>query len=184
MRFVMYPVVTLYFFLLSFAKPAAAQVTLYQSNPVGLLSKERLLLEVRFAPSHAVMLGHSFYYGYCPGWQSMGVYRYYAKKSGQTELFYYAKVGYGNGRENAISLKRDDTAPFDYALAGGGIGFQVSMGKNQRWLFDLSGGLKAFGLFNTTTRRDDFDLFYITGPGSIVDINAHFGFRLFSGSTR
>ena len=159
---------------------ADAQFALYQSNPLGAISKARLKVEYRFESRHAVLAAGTVYYGYCPGSQLFGEYRYYAKRKGHSELFYYGKAGYGSSKETAFNRKSYGTGVFEYALAGGGVGLHVRMGMKQRFLFDLAGGIKSFTILTPTTKFSDLEIFYITGPGSIVDINAHFGLRLSS----
>ncbi len=158
---------------------ADAQLVLYQSNPLGLISKERLKLEYRFTSGHSIQVGAAFYYSFCPGTQVFAEYRYYAKHEGQTDFFYYGKTGYGSAEDNS-SRKSNASGVFDYALIGGGLGLHIRMGKKSRFLFDLAGGLKTFKIFTPTTQFDDLGFFIITGPGSIMDINAHFGIRLSS----
>ena len=151
-----------------------AQVAIHLSNPLGLLSKARIKIEYRLDTRHALLLSTAGYWGWCPGLQGYAEYRNYHFVTRRTELFYYGKLGGGAGVEFGIA--HGDTGPFTYALAGAGMGYHFNMGRSQRFFMDLAFGLKGCQQITVAPEGNDLQFFYISGPGSVVDINFHFGF--------
>jgi hypothetical protein len=155
---------------------AGAQIAIYQSNPLGLITKERIKLEYRADDRNSVLLSLTQYWGLCPGFQVFTEYRNYQQNSPKTEMFYYCKGGWGNGNEYGIAA--GETGPFNYALAGGGVGLHFNLGASETFFFDMAGGLKA--AIPLSAPGGSFQFFYISGPGSVVDFNFHLGVQLWS----
>ena len=153
-----------------------AQVAIHLSNPLGLMSKARIKIEYRLDDRNALLLSTTGYWGLCPGLQGYVEYRNYHFVSRKTELFYYGKLGGGSGEE--FGIDHGDTGPFTYALAGAGMGYHFNMGRSQRFFMDLAFGLKGCAKITATPNGDDFQFFYLTGPGSVADVNFHLGFKL------
>ena len=168
--------------ILCTADEASAQFSLFFSSPLGLISKERVKLEYRLNDQNALLLSTAVYWGLCPGVQSYAEYRNYHFVTKKTEMFFYGKVGGGNGDEHGIDA--GDSGPFSYFLSGGGMGYHFNMGKQQSFFMDLAFGLKYCQLVNVDPNGGNTQLFYITGPGSIVDINLHLGFKFNNKKTR
>ncbi len=153
-----------------------AQIAIYQSNPLGLASKERVKLEYRINNNNSVLFAGTAYWGLCPGAQGYAEYRNYHFTTRRTEMFFYGKAGIGNGNEHGIDA--GSTGPFTYILAGGGMGYHFNIGESKVFFMDLSLGLKGCQRIITDPNGGSIQLFYISGPGSIVDINFHFGFQI------
>ena len=155
---------------------------IYFTSPLGLLSKGGVKLEYRVNQTNALLLGYTQYWGFFPGYQGNFEYRmYFPARKSKSENFIYAKGGMGFADYTAQTNykqvndfgdeKKYDLAPGTYVLAGGGIGRHI----NIDWFFiELNAGLKfaqVIGAPHVYNER----LFYLTGPGSIVDFNFHFG---------
>ncbi|NDC42034.1 MAG: hypothetical protein EBZ77_10875 [Chitinophagia bacterium] len=109
-------------------------------------------------------------------------YLYYLPTIYRNETFAYVKLASGNAQyeSNKLSILGEDrdfkVGPVDYT--GGGIG----MGR--RWNLNhfcivFNGGLKYVALPQNLSdeNRKHFDLFYGTGPGSIIDLNFKIGYQ-------
>lgn len=151
-------------------------MAIYQSNPLGLFTKERIKLVYRADDRNSVLLSLTQYWGLRPGFQICTEYRNYQQNTPKTEFFYYCKGGWGNGNEEGMA--GGQTGPFKYALAGGGVGLHFNLGASKTFFFDMAGGLKA--AIPLSDHCGNFQFFYVSGPGSVVDINIHFGVQLWS----
>jgi len=156
--------------------PVHAELAIYQSNPLGLIYRERIKLEHRYNDNNSVSLAGAIYWYESKAEQFHIEYRHYKKNYfSDREFFYYVKVGGGN-QEPGLDQKIDQA--FNYSLLGAGIGWQFNLG--ERFFIDLSLGAKGF-----QTDRKSYTVmpvFSTVGPGSIIDLNVHIGFRFFKRS--
>ena len=155
---------------------------IYLSSPLSLLSKGGVKAEYRLDLQNSLSLGYTQYWGFFPGYQGALEYRmYFTQRKSNAENFIYAKAGLGfadymakaDYKQVAIfgDGRNDDAAPGTYVLGGGGVGRHF----NFDWFFiDVSAGLKFTEAVNPPTVYNEH-LFYLTGPGSYVDLNLHFG---------
>jgi hypothetical protein len=159
---------------------------IYLPNPLGLFSKADIKVEYRLNLQNALLLSYTQYWGFFPGYQGALEYRMYftdRSRRSSSENFIYGKAGLGfadyasdNGYPK-ISIFGDGrtnyNAPGTYVFGGGGVGRHF----NFDWFFlDLNAGLK-FAELTTPPAVYNEHLFYLTGPGSYVDINFHFGIQ-------
>ena len=173
-----------------FCSPTRAQYidphyAIYLTSPLGLLSKGGAKVEYRLNLQNSLSLSYNQYWGYFPGSQGDLEYRMdFTDRSrmSSSENFIYAKAGLGyagytassNG-SSQVSILSDGannySAPGTYLFGGGGIGRHF----NFDWFFiDINAGLKFAQLTNPPSVYNEH-LFYLTGPGSFVDLNLHFG---------
>lgn len=157
---------------------------IYLSSPLGLLSKGGVKVEYRLNLQNALLLSYDQYWGIFPGYQGDFEYRMYftdRSKMSSSENFIYAKAGLGysgytaNNNVSQISMLSDGQnnydAPGTYVFGGGGVGRHF----NFDWFFiDINAGLKFSQVTNPPAVFNEH-LFYLSGPGSFVDLNLHFG---------
>ena len=156
----------------------------YLSNPLGVLSKAGVKFEYRLNLQNALLLGYDQYWGFFPGYQAAFEYRMYftdRSRTSSSENFIYGKAGMGfadyteNNDHPQLSILGDGRnnydAPGTYVFGGGGVGRHFNFG---RFFMDINAGLK-FAEVTSPPAVYNEHLFYLTGPGSLVDINFHFG---------
>ena len=157
---------------------------IYLTSPFGILSKGGIKAEYRLNLQNALLLSYNQYWGFFPGYQGAFEYRKYSvkrQKESNTENFIYAKAGVGfadyisRADYKQISIfgdnRTDDAAPGTYLFGGGGVGRHY----NFDWFFiDINLGLKFTEVTNPPSVYNEH-LFYLTGPGSYLDVNLHFG---------
>jgi hypothetical protein len=158
--------------------PGDKKIGIYFSNPISLLSKGRIKIEWRIDQSDALQLSLAGYYAIFPGSQESLEYRRYFRSPGvKSENFIYGKAGLGYNSTFQVNLfsngpDYDPNNPGNYYLAGAGVGRHFNFGAKEHFFLDLAAGFKYCG-----TSGHAAQLFYITGPGSTVDIHFHFGWQ-------
>ena len=157
---------------------------IYFTSPIGVLSKAGVQGEYRVNLQNALLLSYTQYWGFFPGSQGAFQYRMYftdRRKESNSENFIYAKVGVGYaGYISRVDYKQmsifgdgrnTDAAPGTYLFGGGGVGRHI----NFDWFFiEINTGLKFAQVINPPTVYNEH-LFFLSGPGSYVDLNFHFG---------
>ncbi len=138
----------------------------------GLYSKLRLKMEYRLNNRDALQFSFSRHYGAVnPGTQIYLEYRYYQLKKKHIEKYFYGKAGYGK----AFTLGGN------YAIAGAGIGQKVNLSAKEAFFFQFSQGFKICPTISGDIEAGPSSgfrgLFYIIGPGAVIDLNISFGFR-------
>ncbi len=162
--------------LVAAAQGKPQKIAVHFSNPAGLISKARMKFEYRFRPGHSILVTAAGYYAFCPGSQETIEYRHYFPKTTRKEVpFFYAKAGIGHGVFVNFDTWYPNTGPGTYFLAGGGIGQHLLIGKKKHFFIDIAEGLKICPVERTPVKERYGVFFYITGPGSVIDLNAHFG---------
>ena len=174
--------ITIAFFILfchpfaSVAQLQSPRFAIYISNPVGLFSKVRFKAECKFDMHNAIQVSYADYWGFYPGEMAGLEYRRYSYRYRHREVFMYGKAGWGNFRF-ANGLFLDDNS-YDMGVtyyAGAGMGRHFNF---RHFFLDLAWGLKAaIPPMNTPAGKVFKGVFYSTGPGSIIDINLHFGLQ-------
>lgn len=158
-------------------------IALRASNPLGMMSKVGGGLEFRMR-SVSFMPTYYTYYGAYPS-TLIGIeyniflrtrtkheYYFYAKAEGGNTSYDRSKLTYFNYSGNDLSIKSN-------SCAGGGVGFGKRFNFNVFFLA-VSGGFKylAFNPPLNTNDQNLYRLFYLTGPGAIVDVHLQFGLQL------
>lgn len=168
------------FFILSAnAQQAVPRFAVYFGNPLSLFSKARIKFEYRITAQHAIQLSTASYHGFCRGSQTGFEYRNYRLPAGsrRSENFLYAKVGFG---KSDVTNYQDRNYSFGlgyYNYAGGGIGRHFTLGRERHFFLDLAAGAKLVITNRSVAAIDNGFIFYTTGPGSILDLNMHFGWQ-------
>ncbi|MGZ5283644.1 MAG: hypothetical protein ACXWDO_07910 [Bacteroidia bacterium] len=143
----------------------------YINNPIGLISKVRGKFEYRLNQNNSLLLSLCYFYQITPGVQSYIEYRNYFSEKNNVELFGYGKLGAG----------KTFASGGYYGLAGAGFGQQISVGKSRSFLIQFSQGLKYCpalkGDIEAEPSSGTRGLFYLIGPGAVVDLNLNFGWR-------
>lgn len=159
---------------------------IYISTPLTILSKGEIKAEYRLNLQNALLLSYTQYWGFFPGNQGALEYRLYfpeRRRDRVAENFIYGKAGMGfadylySNNYQQISILDDSrnhyAAPGTYVFAGAGIGRHYSID----WFFiDFNAGLK-FAEVTTPPGVYNEHLFYLTGPGSYIDINVLIGIQ-------
>ncbi len=147
------------------------------SSPLGLLSKGGVMVEYRMGVMQSVFFGYTRYWGYFPGYQAYAGYRHYYETWRRHDPFFYVKAGIGNaGYEPAEWLnngKEKYVAPGDYAFAGAGIGRHYNFGAG---FIEFMLGVKYSAVPRPIDNYNE-RIFYVTGPGAIVEFNFNYGFQ-------
>lgn len=161
------------------AQHIVPRFAVYFSNPVSLLSKARIKFEYRITGQHALQFSAASYHGFCPGFQTGFEYRNYRLPAGsrRSENFLYAKVGFGNNDVTNYQDRNSILGLGYYNYAGGGIGRHFTLGREGHFFLDLAAGAKLVMASRGISSIDNGFIFYTTGPGSIVDLNLHFGWQ-------
>lgn len=149
-----------------------AQLSIYQSNPLGLISKERIKIEYHFNQQNSLSIAGAAYWNFNQGQQVFLEYRRYSLNNNMyddtKQFFWYGKFGGGISGNDANSK-------FIYSIFGGGLGWHRYLSDN--FFIDIALGLK--GSATTNNSSDDNNLKFITiGPGSFLDVAFHLGFDL------
>ena len=176
------------FFLLSGLESRAQyldpRIGIYFSNPLSLLSKAGIKAEYRLNLDNAILGSYTQYWGYFPGYQASFEYRrYFADRKRNGENFIYTKAGGGFADYKTDNPYHDltvvgdgrtiDFAPGNYLFGEAGIGRHFNFGA---FFMEINGGLRYTQVTNPPVVYNEH-LFYTLGPGSIVDVNFHFGFQ-------
>lgn len=170
-------------FFLNIHQISSAKLTIYQSNPLSLLSKERVKLEYNFNSKNSILASGALYWGLSPGYQAFAEYRHYTRPRRSSEFFYYIKGGQGHcNYTSGFYDRRDKGDAFSYILAGGGVGWHLYPFKSKVVFFDLAIGAKTCR--STSSSFDPYVSFFNAGPGSVIDANFHIGIRLWRRSNR
>jgi hypothetical protein len=162
------------------AQYLAPRVSIHLSNPLSLLSKAGVGLEYRLNMTHSVLLGYRWYWGFFPGYQGSVEYHRYYRSFERSEAFVYARVGIGGATYAPKPYFSGWETPYNdpggYLFAGAGAGKRYNFGP-----FFIQGkvGLKYGGLLEKKTNIND-NLFYTTGPASLVDCSLQFGLQFFN----
>lgn len=144
--------------------------TLYVNQPFGLSTKLRFSLEKSVSEHYSLLLYYTNFYGLVPGVQSyLELRRYNPNKK---DFFVYTKVGAGN------SFKTNTV----YGIFGIGVGEKIYFDKKQRFSIVCIQGVKAcpnvIGDENPDTATGGLGgLFFLIGPGSIIDLNFNLGYK-------
>lgn len=164
-------------------------ISLQITNPLSLMSKYGGLLETRVGQS-SVGLGYTLYNGAYQGAQYKVEYMRFKRIFGSmdyrkkySENFWYVKALGGDAKYESKALetfgnKSDISLPSKtYIAAGAGVGKRFTM---NHFCISINLGLK---IAYFTDKIDDnvkeqYNLFYATGPGSIIDLNFRLGYQL------
>ena len=165
------------------------RIALNLTNPVGLISKGGAALEQRSGRNSQLVSYTKYWgvyagtqYGYelqhflIPGYRS----RFYGKPR---EFFLYVKgfVGDASYDSKKLAVIGDNSkifiGPNAYAGVVGGFGKRYNY---NHFFISWKLGLKYSLLIDNPPTEDKnlYRLFFATGPGSIVDLNFHFGIQL------
>lgn len=162
---------------------------IHLSNPMLLLSKAGVKGEFRITPHHSALVGYTRYWGLFPGWQANAEYRYYIGRLNRRYNFFgYARGGYGEAKFDPVfqsdhnfsfpllALPRRTFPEFNYYFAGIGGGLHVNI---KVFFLEAMLGIKGTLRNNTEDRYyyHGAPIFYITGPGALIDAHINFGFQ-------
>jgi len=167
----------LFFTTVIYAQEISSNAYNYQSKSpfsldfsTGIFNKFRFRVEYRFRNNFSLSYSHANYYAANPGQQYFLEGKRYFNHNPKSELFVYAKIGQGvstsyNGR---------------YGVFGVGFGQRVYPTKKQSFFFQFNQGIKMCPTFSGDIEAPSGGfrgLFYLVGPGSIVDLNINIGWR-------
>lgn len=165
------------FILIFGADAQKSNFAIHISNPLGMYHKAGLKLEYRTNRIGVLIMGAK-YYGYFPrypGEQGGGEIRLYAKNEDQKryENFLYTTVLVGHldyfaGSGEGFNYVRAVPESNYYAL-GAGWGRHYNY---NRFFIDINAGLK----FAVPDVKQEI-AFYMTGPGSYIDLHINLGFQ-------
>lgn len=169
--------------------PQHTVFAIHFTSPLGLLSKAGVKAEYRFNPQNSLLAGINGYYGFYPGYQAALEYRHYfhKKPKEKAENFIYGKLGVGRSEfsndgpfglwgpyySTQYNSYYGYSETKDLLLAGAGVGRHFNFGA---FFMEINGGLKAT-LMDPIGIDDNYRMFYITGPGAILDLHFNFGFQ-------
>jgi hypothetical protein len=175
-------IITLLLINLSFVSLGFAQsdiFALHISNPLGMYQKAGLKLEYKQKQMGLLITG-LHYYGVLPKYPGSQIGfegRYYNQPdSGKMhQNFLYSKIYYGHQRHVNQSgegfFNRAEVPAGDYYGAGIGVGRHFNY---RHFFIDLNAGFKY-----TFTEVNQATAFFITGPGSYLDLHLNLGLHLF-----
>jgi len=148
------------------------QYTLYINQPIGFATKARLTFENRFTEKSSLAINYTIFYGMYPGQHAYLEYRRYFTYSEGMELAVYLKVGGGHSFHTAGS----------YGFGGIGIGEKIYLNSNKRLSLYCFQGIKPPLTFKINKDLENSNggldgLFYLSGPGSLIDIKFNLGYR-------
>jgi hypothetical protein len=147
--------------------------TVYINQPIGLATKVRLSIEKDVSKNYSLLLNYTNFYGLVPGGQSYLELRRNYREPNKSDFFVYSKMGAGNSfQTNTL-----------YGIFGIGLGEKFYFDKGQRFSFVCIQGCKfcpnVIGDEDPDTASGGLrGLFFLTGPGSIIDLHFNFGYRL------
>jgi hypothetical protein len=147
--------------------------TAYINQPIGLASKVRLSIEKDINKNYSLLLNYTNFYGLVGGEQSYLELRRNYRKPNKSDFFVYSKMGAGNSfQTNTV-----------YGIFGIGVGEKIYFDKGQRFSLVCVQGIKVcpniIGNEDPDTASGGLrGLFYVIGPGSLIDLHFNFGFRL------
>ncbi len=151
------------------------------ANPLSAMSKFGGMAEVRIGLS-SFNFGIQQYIGVYQGSQYRFEYQKYIRTPWRNEYYWYLRTLGGNALYDAKQLEtfgdksKGQAGPVDYYAGGAGFGRRF----NFKHLFiTMSAGLKYTMLPDNfrDENKELFRLFYVTGPGSIIDLNFRFGYQ-------
>ena len=153
------------------------------TNPLSAASKIGGVAEMRLRLS-ALEIGFTNYMvmSAYPGKQYKLEYLKFINTWRRNEFFWYLKILGGNStyKSENLSFLGDKTnttvGPVDYYGGGAGMGYRFNFNK---FILTVNGGLKYVALPENLPdqQRDNFRIFYATGPGSIIDFNFKLGYQ-------
>lgn len=162
------------------AQYLAPRLSVHFSNPLSLLSKGGLKAQYRISQENSFLLGYRWYWGFFPGYQVAAEYHHYFRSFEQSEAFFYGKIGFGNAgyepKPYFSGWETSYTNPGGYAFAGGGVGKRYNFG---HFFIEGNAGLRLVQLVEKVEGYNK-NLFYTTGPGSLVDLGINLGFQFFN----
>jgi hypothetical protein len=146
--------------------------TIYINQPIGLASKVRISIEKDVSSNYSLLLNYTNFYGLVGGEQSYLELRRYYYEPKKNDFFVYSKMGAGNSfQTNTV-----------YGIFGLGFGEKFYFDKYQRFSFVCIQGFKfcpnIIGDEDPDTAPGGLrGLFYVIGPGSLIDLHFNFGYR-------
>jgi hypothetical protein len=156
-------------------------IAIHFTNPISVLSKIGIMAEYKLGVQRSVMFSYTSYRGYFPGYQVAAAYRQYFQRWSNRdnirhENFMYVRAGVGNSDYTPPDWLKDGeayVAPGDYFFVGCGIGRHYNFGA---FFLESILGVKYSGVPVPIANYNE-RIFYVTGPGAIVEINFNFGFQ-------
>lgn len=144
-------------------------------NPISLFQKAGVKLEYRTTKLGLLISGKQYYGNWprYPGTQLALEARLYKTPQGRKEDFVYGKII--GGHQQAVNasgdgfLRRQQVDAGDYYGAGIGVGRRINF---NHFFFEMNGGLKY--IYSDVNQEN---VFYITGPGSILDVHFCIGIQ-------
>lgn len=158
------------------------RLAIHLSNPLSYASKFGVKLQYRLNIRHSVLVGYRSYYNFFPGYQGSIEYHGYYRSWERSEAFFYGKFGVGNSSYSPKSYytgwDAKYAAPAGYGFLGAGLGKRWNFG---HFFIEGNVGLKYTELLEPAEPENPINrnLFYTTGPGSLVDCGVTFGLQFF-----
>jgi len=149
--------------------------SIHLSNPIALFQKAGIKLEYKTSKIGLLLAGTQ-YYGNLPRYPGtqLGVEtRFYRNATEKREDYIYGKIL--GGYQQAVAASGDGFFRREKVDAGNYYGAGIGLGRRYHFnhlFLDLQGGLKY-----TQSDVPQADAFYITGPGSFLDLHLNFGFQ-------
>ncbi len=143
--------------------------SLYINQPSGFLSKIRIKFENRFTTDNSILFTYTNYYEMYTGNQYYVEFRQYKEKDSR-ENFNQIKLGIGES-EKFSSV---------FVFLGGAVGQKFYISKSKKIALDITEGLKLPLIIKGNPDNAGSGLgglFYLVGPGSIIDINFNFSYQ-------
>jgi hypothetical protein len=150
---------------------SAYSAAIHFTSPIGLISKAGIKVEVRNGDASA-LLSATVYYGVFRGGQfSLEGRRYLnGDKGTRGQSYGYAK-GIGGYQQHLGHGSGFGYAPESPYFGGGiGLGRHIAF---RHFFFDFNTGLKYVHFLEPGIS----DIFYVTGPGALLDIHVNWGFQ-------
>lgn len=153
---------------------AKYKIILMVRQPLTWFTKPSFYFGLKSKAS-TVFLGASYYSNFFgKGPQLALEYQQNFEESAKHELFFYTRLAFGQFDEQG-SYSRNYN---NYGSVGGGIGWNIFLGKKKKYFFQPTVGANI-AILNATSNSWDKLFFYKGGPGSILDVKLRFGQRIF-----
>ena len=143
--------------------------SLYINQPIGFSSKIRIKFEKRFITDNSILLTYTNHYGINPGNQFYIELRTYNNE--------YVKE---NFKQIKLGIGESESFSNVYVFLGAAIGQKFYLSKLKKVALDITEGLKLPLILKgdpDTATGGLGGLFFLTGPGSILDINFNFSYQ-------
>ncbi len=153
---------------------AKYKIVLMVRQPLTWFTKPSFYVGLKSNAS-TVFLSASYYNNFSgKGPQLALEYQRNFEERAKYELFFYGRLAIGQFDEQGASSINYN----NYASVGGGVGWNIFLGKKMKYFFQPTVGANI-PILDANSGFYDQLYFYVGGPGSYLDIKLRFGQRIF-----